>query len=151
MALQRRERSAESTARPWWPVPMFPLWRSLDELFRDGDGRQLVAVEEYTEDGTLFVRAELPGIDPEKDVEITVGDGTLHIKAERTEREEKTGRHFHRSELRYGAFARNLPLPGEVDENKIKASYKDGILEIKVPLPEKESQEAAHKITVSHS
>lgn len=150
MALQRKERSVEST-RTWWPVPMFPLWRSLDELFRDGEGHQLVAVEEYTEDGMLVVRAELPGIDPDKDVEITVGDGMLHLKAERTEREEKTGRHFHRSELRYGAFARSLPLPGEVDEDKIEASYKDGILEIKVPLPAKETPEPAHKIPVSHA
>lgn len=136
--LQRHSNRSEVTARENWPFtgwPTLPIWRSFDELVRDGWGRKLVAVEEFTEDGTLVVRAELPGIDPEKDVEITVSEGTLLISAERTEEEEKTGRSFHRRELRYGSFARSIPVPEGVDEEKITATYKDGILEVRVPLP----------------
>ena len=67
-----------------WPVGMFP-WRWFDDLFRDVEGHQLIKVEEFTKDGTLVIRAELPGIDPDKDVEITVEGGILHITAERRE------------------------------------------------------------------
>ncbi len=61
------------------PVPLFPWWRSFGELFRDDEGHQVVAVEEFTEDNTLVVKAELPGIDPDKDVDITIsGWGAPH-------------------------------------------------------------------------
>ena len=150
--LQRHSDRAEVATREGWPFsafPTFPLWRSFDELVRDGWGRKLVAVEEFTEDGTLVVRAELPGIDPEKDVEITLSEGTLEIKAERTEEEEKTGRHFHRRELRYGSFARSLPVPEGVDESEIAATYKDGILEVRVPLPEAGKKHEPRHVPVS--
>lgn len=137
-------------ARELWPFSMPPLMRSFDELFRDGWGRRMVAVEEFTEDGTLVVRAEMPGIDPDKDVDITVSDGMLHISAERTEEEEKKGRHFHRRELRYGSFARSLPVPEGVDEQQISATYKDGMLEVRVPLPAAEAAKTARRVPVSH-
>jgi HSP20 family protein len=101
-----------------------------------------IRVDEYREDGTLVVRAELPGIDPDKDVEITVADGMLTIEARREEREEAGGRNWLRRELRSGAFRRTLALPEGVSESDIKASYKDGILEIRVPLPAQPVPEA---------
>src|ERR1019366_7226402 len=91
--------------------------------------------------GTLVVRAEMPGIDPDKDVEIGVADGILTIRAERTE-EETSKKHIHRKEIRYGGFSRTLPLPDGVKEDDIKASYKDGILEVTVPVPEAPKTEA---------
>jgi HSP20 family protein len=142
------DRAPQSVREPW-SFPLFPLMRPFDDLFRDGWGRKMVAVEEFTEDGTLVVRAEVPGIDPEKDVEITISDGMLHISAHRTEEEEKKGRHFHRRELRYGSFARSLPVPEGVDEEKIEASYKDGMLEVRVPLPAAEAAKAARHVPVS--
>jgi HSP20 family molecular chaperone IbpA len=66
-------------AGSYMPVPLFPWWRSFGELFRDDEGHQVVAVEEFTEDNTLVVKAELPGIDPDKDVDITIsGWGAPH-------------------------------------------------------------------------
>lgn len=142
------DRTLQAAREPWL-FPWSPLMRPVDELFRDGWGRRMVAVEEFTEDGTLVVRAEMPGIDPEKDVEITVSDGTLHIRAERAEEDEKKGRHFHRRELRYGSFARSLPVPEGVDEQKIAATYKDGILEVRVPLPKAEVAASARRVPVT--
>jgi HSP20 family protein len=130
------------------PVPLFPWWRSFGEFFRDEEGRQLVAVEEFTEGDTLVVKAELPGIDPDKDVDITVSGGALHIRAERKEETEESGKTFHRRELRYGSFARTIPLPEGVEDSDIAASYKDGILEVRVPMPKEAATESARTIPV---
>ena len=107
-----------------WPLP---ARRLLLEEF--------IPVDEYQDEGVLVVRAELPGIDPDKDVELTVTEGMLHIKAERREEEHKEGTGYVRQELHYGSFTRTLPLPEGVTETDIKASYKDGILEVRVPSP----------------
>lgn len=150
--LQRHSNNTEVAEREGWSFggwPAFPLWRSFDELVRDGWGRRMVAVEEYTEDGTLVVRAELPGIDPDTDVEITLSEGMLQISAERTEEEDTSGRSFRRRELRYGSFARNLPVPQGVDEDKITATYRDGILEVRVPMPERKEKGAPRHVAVN--
>lgn len=103
---------------------------------REWETGDLIRVDEFHEDGTLVVRAELPGIDPEKDVELTVSDGMLRIEAERREEEKAEEKGYLRRELRVGSFARTLPLPEGVSEADIEADYKDGILEIRVPVPE---------------
>jgi HSP20 family protein len=103
---------------------------------RDWMAEEMIRVDEFHDDGTLVVRAELPGIDPEKDVEVTVVNGMLHITAERREEEKTEAEGYLRHELRCGSFTRALPLPDGVAETDIKADYKDGILEIRVPTPE---------------
>src|SRR6266702_4088757 len=100
-------------------------------------------VEDFIEEDHYVVRAELTGIDPEKDVEVTVGAGYLTIHAERHDKTEGK----HRSEFRYGAFTRSLPLPPNVNEDDIKATYHDGILTIAVGL-RAEKKEAVKKIEV---
>lgn len=100
---------------------------------REWLAEDMIKVDEFHEDGTVVVRAELPGIDPEKDVEITVANGMLHIEAERREEEKKERKGYVRQEIRYGAFSRTLPLPDGVTEADITATYKDGILEIRAP------------------
>lgn len=112
------------------------------------DGEGWIRVEEYREDGALIVRAELPGIDPDKDVELTVADGMLHIEAERRAEEKKEEKGYLRQELRYGALSRTLPLPVGVTESDITATYKSGILEIRIPEPK---QEPAKKIPIAAS
>ena len=106
--------------------------------FRPFAGGHAMRVEDYVEGGQYILRAELPGIDPAKDVEVTVRDGVLSVKAER--REEK--REGQRSEFRYGAFARTISLPAGTDENDVTATYKDGILEIRAGLKAEETAEA---------
>jgi HSP20 family protein len=98
----------------------------------------MIPVDEYEEEGALVVRAELPGIDPETDVELSVSDHSLHIEAERREEEKVKEKGYVRHEVRCGSFARTLPLPEGVTETDITANYKDGILEIRIPAPEVE-------------
>jgi HSP20 family protein len=133
-----------------WPGT-FPSVRWLDELFRDDDGVGVIKVEEFTEDGTLVIRAELPGFDPDKDVTVTVDNGMLHIVAERQTEETDEDRHFHRRELRYGSFARTVALPEGADGSAIKASAKDGILEVRVPMPEPTPAEPSHQVPIEHT
>ena len=90
----------------------------------------VMRLEDEMKDGSYEVRAELPGIDPAKDVDITVRDGRLTIKAERTEKKESNGR----SEFSYGSFVRSVSLPQGADEDAIKASYDKGILTVSVPV-----------------
>ena len=101
-------------------------------------------VEDFVQDGSYVIRAELPGIDPEKDVEVTVADGILTIKAER--HDEKTGKHH--SEFRYGTFSRSVTLPASADEEHIEAFYGHGILEVTVKLTEPEAVHAVKTIPV---
>lgn len=96
----------------------------------------VIRVDEFKDGQAQVVRAELPGIDPAKDVEITVADGLLHINAERKVEEQTQENGFTRHELRSGSLTRTLPLPGGATEADITATYKDGILEIRVPLVE---------------
>ena len=92
-----------------------------------------IRVEEELTDDVMMIRAEMPGIDPDKDVEITIGDGLLHIKAERSTeaKEDREGRF--RSEFHYGSFERVMRVPKDVVLEDVTASYKDGILEVRVP------------------
>ncbi|WP_067807179.1 Hsp20/alpha crystallin family protein [Actinomadura formosensis] len=113
----------------WFESP-FNLWRS-------GAG-ETMRVEDYIDEGDHVIRAELPGIDPDKDVEITVTAGVLRIHAERHE-EKKEG---HRSEFRYGSFTRSFTLPADVEIDDIKASYDKGILTVRVPMPKAVKAEA---------
>ena len=95
-------------------------------------GAQTFRVEDYLEDGNYVIRAEVPGVDPEKDIEITVEAGTLTIRAERREERQEA----HRSEFRYGSFSRSVTLPRQADTEHITARYDQGILEVSVPVKE---------------
>jgi HSP20 family protein len=104
-------------------------------------------VEAFARGDDLVVRAELPGIDPEKDVDITLEQGVLTIRGERRQEEQDRGEQYFRSERRYGAFQRQLVLPEGTNAEDITASYKDGILEVVVPKAARDRQ--ARKIPVS--
>jgi HSP20 family protein len=94
---------------------------------------QTFRVEDYIQDNRFVIRAELPGLDPDKDIEVTVDDGTLTIHAERREEEEKKP---HRSEFRYGSLTRSVRLPAKADAKHVTARYEKGILDVSVPVPE---------------
>jgi HSP20 family protein len=136
--LKRRHEAAEPGEAPETADLLdrrFADWMSAWP-FRRWMPEELIKVDELRENGTLVVRAELPGIDPDNDVELTVAGGMLHITAERREEEQTEDKGYLRRELRYGSFTRSLPLPDGVTESDVTASYKDGILEIRVPMPE---------------
>ncbi len=102
----------------------FPSFAGIRPLF----DTRLMRLEDEMTDGRYEVRAEMPGIDPAKDVDITVRDGHLTIKAERSEKKEFDGR----SEFSYGSFTRTVALPAGADEDDIKATYDKGILSVSV-------------------
>lgn len=104
-----------------------------------------IKIEDYVEEGTYVLRAEMPGIDPEKDVDITVDSGMLTIRAER--REEEKDRDHH--EFHYGSFTRSIPLPAGHDPDEVSASYIDGVLELRVPVEESTSE--PRRITVQRA
>ena len=145
MALMRRDRG------PLWPEPfdrgLFDWPFHPLEGFRRMLEDDQVKVEEFTEDGQLVVRAELPGVDPDKDVDISIVDGNLCIRAERRQEEKVERRNYRRSEIRYGSFSRILPLPANAKEDDIKASYKDGILEVRAPIDETAAKPSRIPIT----
>lgn len=100
-------------------------------------------LEHYAEDGRFVVRAELPGLDVDKNIDVTARDGILRIRAERQE-ERKEGQ---RSEFRYGSLTRSVELPRHAEVDKITASYDHGILKIVVPLSQAEPADQRIEIT----
>ena len=133
-------------AAPWAVRDVFrwPEWLLDDEtLASDGD----ICVEEFQKGSDFIVRAEIPGVDPDKDITVSAADGLLTIRAERRFSEERDEAEYHRSEMRYGAFTKVLTLPAGVRADKITASYKDGILELRAPIDKAQ----ATKIKVTHS
>jgi HSP20 family protein len=114
-----------------WPFPAVTEWLEAPMSGWPGFGPPM-RIEDFVQEGRYVVRAELPGIQPDKDVEVFVGDGMLTVRAQRSEETKER----HRSEFRYGSFERTVRLPRGVDEDDVKASYKDGILEVSVGLAE---------------
>lgn len=111
-----------------------------DPFRREGLSRRdhLIRVEEHVTDGKLIIRAEIPGCDPEDDIDVTVADGMLTIVAERSEErhDDDDGRF---SEFRYGSFRRSLRVPAGTKPIDITADYNQGILQITVPMPAEDS------------
>ncbi len=93
---------------------------------------QAFRLEEAIRDNRYVIRAELPGLDPENDIDVTIDGRTLTIRAER--RQQDTG--AYRSEFRYGSLARAVRLPAIVDAAEITARYDKGVLEVSVPVRE---------------
>jgi HSP20 family protein len=96
-------------------------------------------VEIFEREGHLVVRADLPGLTKD-DVHVEVTDEALTIEGERrSEHEERQGGFF-RSERRYGTFHRQIPLPEGVNPDQVKASFKDGVLEVSMPAPQRQAR-----------
>lgn len=134
--LTRRESRPFLDLLDWMDSPL--------TVFRPFYG-QTMRMEDFVKDGHYTVRAELPGIDPEHEVEVFVRDGILTIKANR--HEEKFDKNH--SEFRYGAFTRRVVLPAAADEDHIKASYDKGILEVIVDLKDAEAKKAERHIPIT--
>lgn len=114
-------------------------------------GTHAMRVEEYVEDGTWVLRAELPGVDPQQDIDISVAEGIMHLRAERQEHSEEKRQDGYRSEFHYGRLARSIRLPEGATEADVSATYKDGILEVRVPAPKTPVTQTATKIPVARA
>jgi HSP20 family protein len=122
-----------------WPRDLTDLWTgwqpfgAMNWPFRD------IKVEEFIDGEQLVVQAELPGVDPERDIDVSVENGVLTIAAERRESSrERFDKGFH-SEFRYGSFVRQVRLPAGTSPEVVSATYKDGVLEIRMPKPSAEA------------
>jgi HSP20 family protein len=116
-----------------WPSMMATPW---------AHGEVTPRVDETEDEKAFHIQVELPGMDKE-DVDITMANGLLTIRGEKKREEEEKGKDFYRKERSFGAFRRSLPIPADVDESKIDASFTKGVLYIELP----KTEEARKKIT----
>jgi HSP20 family protein len=116
---------------PWTGLPPFLAARA----FR---------VEEVAHDDRYVIRAELPGLDPDKDIEVTVEGRALTIHAQRRRRDSGPCR----SEFRYGSLTRLVRLPARVDAKDVTAGYGQGVLEVSVPV--REARPESSRVTIEH-
>ena len=121
--------------------PFFSLARMADE---SGPGSWNPAVDLYEKDDHYMIKAELPGVD-KNDIKIDLKDRLLTLSGERTYDNEVKEENYYRRERSYGKFQRAFTLPADVDSDKIKAEFKDGVLQIEVPKPE---EKKAKQVTV---
>ena len=121
---------------PWWPL----RWL--------GSGTQvnMPAVDVYEEQGDIVVKAELPGMDRDS-IDVSVSDHLLTIKGEKKKEEEVKEENYYRSERSHGSFVRIVELPADIKSDKVKATFKDGVLEIHLPKTE-EAKKKAVKVSV---
>ena len=130
---------------PSRPVPNLFDWLESNFPFRSPFASEEHAIrgEEYQDGDTYTIRAEIPGVDPDRDVEISVEHGRLTLAAERAE-EFKEGK---RSEFHYGYLTRTVALPEGVDQDDITADYTDGVLTIKARM--RSATTARRKVAIS--
>ena len=110
---------------PRWGRP--PLFSETDEL--------LPVADVFEEKNEVVIKLEIPGID-KKDIDITIHAGSLIISGEKKQEETVEEKNYHRTECSYGSFRRQFALPEDVDGDQAKASFKNGILEIRMPRSE---------------
>ena len=145
--------------RPRWGITPWRPFRELEEWeqrFDDLFGRPLwrlpveergwmPAVDVFEKEDRFVVKAELPGM-KEGDIDVSVVGDTLSIKGEKKTETEIKEEGYYRCERSYGSFYRSIPLPSNVDANKIEASFEDGVLEVALP---KSAKIKPKKIAVS--
>jgi len=142
---------------PWSAEGMNPfalmrrMSEDMDRMFSGsveaGGGSSWLPAVEVTERGnTLVVRADLPGINQD-DLEVEVTPDGLTIQGERKREHEERGAWGYRSERSYGSFYRTIPLPEGASVDGAKAAFKDGVLEVTVPVPEQQNRRRQIPIT----
>ncbi len=153
MARQSKEKEAKALA-PWRPFMDLARWeRDIDRMMADFFGRKgrswwpqrwlrpdeeditAPAIDLYEDKDDIVVKAELPGMEKD-DVEVNLSDRLLTIKGVKKKEEEINEESYYRSERSYGSFLRTLELPKDVHPDKVKASFKSGVLEVRLPKTE---------------
>jgi HSP20 family protein len=110
-----------------------------DSPIARGERAWAPAVEVRQQDGKILVSADLPGID-QKDVKVEVDNNVLVIQGERKREQTEDREGFHRSERIYGSFYRAIPLPENAKADNAKAEFKNGVLEVSVPVDQTQAQ-----------
>jgi HSP20 family protein len=139
---------------PWQPFAEMTRWeREMERMFDDFFGRRfrplgverwwpardsgvgMPALDLYEEKDEVVAKVELPGLEKE-DIEIHVSDNLLTIKGEKKKEEETKRENYYKLERSYGSFSRTIDLPPGVQGDKARASFKNGVLEIRLPKSE---------------
>ncbi len=142
---------------PWRPFrELERMRREMDRIWDSFFERRPVRAEEEAEwlptldvsetKDNYVVKAELPGIDP-KDIDISLMNDILTIKGEKKQEKEEKEENYHLIERTYGSFTRGIRLPGQVQSDKINASFKNGVLKVTLPKTE-EAKKKEIKIKV---
>ena len=153
MADKAKEKETKAVT-PWRPFMDLTRWeRDMDRIMEDFFGRRMrpwwperwsrrevmeleaPAVDLFEDKNDIVVKVELPGMEKEN-VEVKLTDHMLTIKGEKKKTEEVKEENYYRSERSYGSFIRTLELPTDVHADKVKASFKNGILEVRLPKTE---------------
>jgi HSP20 family protein len=159
LPVQTESKSAAPVDR-WWPLDS--LRSEIDRVFSEfgspsifdrafgrmpaAFSRGIPAVDLVETEKAFELSAELPGVDA-KDLDVTLADGILTIKGEKSEAKEEKDKGYYVSERRYGSFQRSLELPRGVDSEKIEANFSNGVLKLILPkTPERQKKD--RKITV---
>jgi HSP20 family protein len=136
----------------WRPFADFgELRHRFDQMFREmgaTDQPWTPSVDVLRKDGTVVLRADLPGIKPDE-VKVTVEDDVLTVSGEHTEESEEEKDNYMRRERRYGSFSRSMSLPAGVEAGDIESTVEDGVLEVTIPLPQAEQKSAVEIETKS--
>jgi HSP20 family protein len=123
---------------------MFDLRWPFTPRLRVGTELKEPAIDMFERKDSVVVKAELPGIEPEK-IEVTVADGELRISGERSEEKEVKEENYYHSERRYGRIFRSVALPDGCSPDGVTATSKDGVVEIVIP---RKAAAAAKKVEV---
>lgn len=120
--------------RPMWPAFDFP---KMDDISP--------SVDIFEEKGNMVIKAEMPGMSKE-DVNVSITENTVTFSGEKKQEEKVEKKDYYRVERSYGSFCRSFRLPENVNGDKVKASFKDGVLEVRLPKTKEGKQK---KITIS--
>ena len=119
--------------------PLLPRMRSLEK------GMISPTVDIFEEGKDVVVKAEIPGMKKD-DINVDIDENSITISGEKKEEKREEKKDYHRVECSYGSFCRSFRLPDNVSADKAKASFKDGVLEIRMP---KSGKAKKKKITIN--
>lgn len=164
MAAQKIRKTEKREIEPYrpigWSSPFERMEEMFDDFFRRPFGRTLwpalpriveemepgVSVDIYEEGDNVIVKSDLPGMTKD-DIEVNLTDDTITLSGERKKEEKIEKKNYFRLERSYGSFKRSFGLPMEVQTDKAKASFKNGVLEVKIPKTEA-AKKKEHKIKI---
>lgn len=132
--------------RTWTPFDLEKDWRFFDfpRMARELTGLEFrPSIDVVRDEEELVVTAELPGIEPD-DIDVSLDNGILTIKGEKSERKEISDDDRYLRERSYGRFLRRITLPEGIEADTMKATYDNGVLVVRVAVPEEKVDEPRH-------
>jgi len=160
MAKKKEERGLEPIIPSRWLSPFERMEELFEDFFRRPFGRPwspLIprlfeemrpspSVDIYEDKDDIVVKSELPGMTKD-DIEVNITANTITISGKKKAEEKIEEKNYYRLERSYGSFSRSFELPVEIKPDKAKASFKDGVLEVRLPKTE-EAKSKVHKVTI---